>query len=82
MIKYLKSVHSAPEKAAKGVRYGRRIGSVSCNPDRCFFSGFEVARVWSSRAAREHDPRAWLFSCVSERSRSESTRRRKQARFW
>ncbi len=61
MIKYQKSLHSAPEKAAKEVGYVRRIGSVSCNPDRCFFSGFEVARVWSSRAAREHDPRACCF---------------------
>ncbi len=50
MIKYLKSLHSAPEKAAKEVGYApekaakevgyvRRIGSVSCNPDRCFSQG-------------------------------------------
>lgn len=35
----IQSLHSAPEKAVKEVGYARRIGSVSSNPDRCFFQG-------------------------------------------
>lgn len=60
MIKYLKSVHSAPEKATNEVGSVRRIGSVSCNPDRCFSQGSR-SLGFGALALREHDPRACCF---------------------